>query len=512
MSKRVKRGFFGYLMIFLGIALACLAVCVVVMIFKPGLKVFGISYFSEKEEREIKTADLYNNNEPVLDANNKVKTVDIYTNNNGNVTVLDYETIEINSNVFDVEFYSRPETESPGFENATTIVVKSSTTGFVKDGIRELTYSVKYFEDERKFQLNIEAPVGFINFSNSSKIYVKFPENSNVKLVANTQKGSITLGGTGTGATMLTAKSINLATTSGNISTTENFNLSGSLYDSSINYDSAIKTDSGNVNFSRPIICNNFNLTTKTGEMNFENEQFSVSNEFNFTAENSFLHLNNLTASNINFASKSGKVYAKTLDGDVDFTTETENCHFQVENVDGKLQIGTKHEDKISTRTKVNISGYVSDSCNIFTLGEINIGEIKSATIITGQDADITIKKVSGTLILDSKSSKITLGKITDENGNFLTSGIERKIFINCTEKSNIELYFRSVVDGSSVKTEKGNIYANCAGVSGGFIIEAHAENITHNGEVKENPYYLMHGNTNILTLTAKEKLEIITA
>ena len=506
MSKRVKRGFFGYLMIFLGIALACLAVCVVVMIFKPGLKVFGISYFSEKEEREIKTADLYNNDEPVLDANGKVQTVDIYTNNNGIVSVLPYETIEINSNVFDVEFYSRPETESPGFENATTIVVKSSTTGFVKDGIRELTYSVKYFEDEKKFQLNIEAPVGFINFSNSSKIYVKFPENSNVKLVANTQKGSITLGGTGTGATMLRAKSINLATTSGNISTTENFNLSGSLYDSSI------KTDSGNVNFSRPIICNNFNLTTKTGEMNFENEQFSVSNEFNFTAENSFLHLNNLTALNINFASKSGKVYAKTLTGDVDFTDETENCHFQAENVVGELQIGTKHEDKISTRTKVNISGYVYGLCNIFTLGEINIGEIKSKTIITGQDADITIKKVNADLTIDAVSSKITLGKITDENGNFLTSGIERKIFINCTDKSNIELYFRSVFGGSSVKTEKGNIYANCAGVSGGFIIEAHAENITHNGEVKENPYNLMHGNTNILTLTAKEKLEIITA
>lgn len=506
MSKRVKRGFFGYLMIFLGIALACLAVCVVVMIFKPGLKVFGISYFSEKRELEIKTAELYNNNEPVLDANNKVQTVDIYTNNNGIVSVLPYETIEINSNVYDVEFYSRPETESPGFENATTIVVKSSTTGFVKDGIRELTYSVKYFEDVRKFQLNIEAPVGFINFSNSSKIYVKFPENSKVKLVANTQKGSITLGGTGTGATMLTAKSINLATTSGNISTTENFNLSGSLYDSSI------KTDSGNVNFSRQIYAKNFELETKTGKMNFENSAFEVIEKFNYTAENAFLHLNNLTALNINFASKSGKVYAKTLTGDVDFTTETENCHFQVENVVGKLQIGTKNEDKISTRTKVNISGYVYGLCNIFTLGEINIGEIKSATIITGQDADITIKKVSGTLILDSKSSKITLGKITDENGNFLTSGIERKIFINCTDKSNIELYFRSVVDGSLVNTAKGNIYADLAGVSGGYIITASADNITHNGEVKENPYNLMHGNTNNLILTAKEKLEIITA
>ena len=91
MSKKVKRGFFGYLMIFLGVALACLAVCVVVMIFKPGLTVFGISYFSETKELQVKEVDLYRNNEAVLDEEGKVKTVNIYdVDTNGNVTVLDY--------------------------------------------------------------------------------------------------------------------------------------------------------------------------------------------------------------------------------------------------------------------------------------------------------------------------------------------------------------------------------------------------------------------------------------
>ena len=511
MSKKVKRGFFGYLMIFLGVALACLAVCVVVMIFKPGLTVFGISYFSETKEFQVKEVDLYRNNEAVLDEEGKVKTVNIYdVDTNGNVTVLDYKTIEINSNVYDVEYYIRPETDAPGFESVTNILVKSDTKGFTNNGIRELSSSYKYFEDTKVLQINLEAPVGFVHFANASRIRVEIPSQTlfqnRVKIKANTQSGDITLGGTGTGATVLKAESIDLTTTSGNITTTENFNLSN------IALDNSIKTDSGRVSFTRPINCKNFNLTTKTGEMRFENEHFNVLGEFNFTAENSFLHLNDLVASKINLASTSGKIYAKSLTGIVDFKTVTENCHLQVGNINGSLIVGQLNEDKLSTKTKVDIAGYVSGICNIFTLGEIDIGEIRSATIIRGQDADITIKKVSADLTLDAVSSKITLGKITDENGNFLTSGIARKITINCTDKSNIELYFMSVVDGSSVKTEKGNIYANCAGVSGGFIIEAHAENITHNGEVKENPYNLMQGNTNILTLTAKEKLEIITA
>ena len=510
MSKKVKRGFFGYLMIFLGIALACLAVCVVVMIFNPGLQIFGISYFSEKEEFQVKEVDLYRNNEAVLDEEGKVKTVNIYdVDTNGNVTVLDYKTIEINSNVYDVEYYIHPETDAPGFENVTNILVKSDVNGFTKEGTRKLSASYKYFEDTKVLQINIETPIGFVNFSNASKIRVEIPSQTlfgNINIKANTQSGDITLGGVGTGATVLKAESINLTTTSGNITTTENFNLSNALLDSSI------KTDSGNVNFTRPIICKNFNLTTKTGEMRFENEHFSVLGEFNFTAENSFLHLNNLTASKINFASVSGKIYAKTLTGAVDFTTETENCHLQVETINGPLIVGKLNEDKISTRTKVEISNCVSGICNIFTLGEVNIGEIKSATIIRGKDANITIKKVSGDLILDSENSKITLGKITDENGNFLTAGVENKINVNCTNNADVELYFKTVISGSTVTTKKGNIYADLSTSLSGSTITATGKKVVLNGEEKESPLTHNNNGTQAITLTSEETVEIKTA
>ena len=509
MSKKVKRGFMGYLFIFLGLVLACFAVCIVVMIFKPGLKVFGISYFSETKELQIESAEVYRNNEAVVNEEGKVQTVDLFTNDGGTITTLQYETLEINSNVYDVEFYSHPETDSPGYESVTNILIKSDTKGFVKEGLRKLQYSAKYFEDTKVLQINVEAPIGFVHFANASKIRVEFPkleesEAPKFKIVANTQSGNITLGGTGTGATMLKAQSVNLTTTSGKISTTEHFNLAGV-------FDNSIKTDSGDVSFLRPIICNNFNLTTKTGEMNFENSKFEVAGEFNYTAENAFLHLNNLTASKINFASTSGKIYAKTLSGPVDFKTETENCHLQVDTINGSLIVGTLNEDSLSTRTKVDIANYVAGPCNIFTLGEINIGEIKSATIIRNQDANVTIKKVSGTLILDSKSGKITLGKIADENGNFLTAGVESRIVINCSENADVELYFRSVVDGSLVKTEKGDIYADLTNVSTGYIATATAQNITHNGEAKDNPYVLNNGSNNLI-LTAKEKLDIKTA
>ena len=45
MEKKVKRGFFGYLFILIGIALAAVAICVVIMFFSPGTQILGFSYF-----------------------------------------------------------------------------------------------------------------------------------------------------------------------------------------------------------------------------------------------------------------------------------------------------------------------------------------------------------------------------------------------------------------------------------------------------------------------------------
>ncbi len=501
MGKKVNKGFFSYLFIFLGIALAFVLVCAVIMLCNPGTKIFGLSYYKlEGSVKDFTSAVVYDSNgEPVKNEDGTNKTIEL---NTATTDVNNFKTIEINSNLFDVEFAQKSEDDAAGARQLLSILIDANAKGFTKGEITRLKFSPKYFQDTKTLQLNLEVPQGFINFKSSNKITVQLPKDfaGEFNIVVNSQAGNVKLGGSeGTSYTpnTLKASSVNVTTTTGNITTTKYFK------SVNISKASSLKTDSGSITFDRPLICKELNVTTKTGEVKLTNDIITVASTFTFNAEHSFLTLNKITAPVINFAAKSGKIYAGELTGNVEFSDLTNNCDFQVSSIDGFLKIGTLNEENISTKTNVVIKKYVSSLCNICTTGDINITEIKGTTKIRTENGNINIAKVNGELDITSLSSAINLGKIADENGEVVSAGINKKVLISGSEYANITAYFNNVEDGSIISTTKGKMEIYLS-TSVSCDITATAKIVSLNDIQRDVPfYYTVKSGTNKLTLTA---------
>ena len=103
MGKKVNRGFFSYLLMFLGVVLAFFVICVVIMIFSPGTEIFGFSYFSEKSgEKEIVSATVY-------DGEQKVEG-ETFSLNNSDMQMNDISTIVLKSNIYSINVKQKEKT------------------------------------------------------------------------------------------------------------------------------------------------------------------------------------------------------------------------------------------------------------------------------------------------------------------------------------------------------------------------------------------------------------------
>lgn len=126
MGKKVHKGFFSYLFIFLGIAVAFVLVCAVIMICSPGTKIFGLSYYKIKGSVNFETATVYSaDGEVVKNADGSNKTIDV---NTVSADASNFKTIEINSNLFDVEFAQNPQQTVQALENYYLLILMRMRT------------------------------------------------------------------------------------------------------------------------------------------------------------------------------------------------------------------------------------------------------------------------------------------------------------------------------------------------------------------------------------------------
>lgn len=505
MGKKVNKGFFSYLFIFLGIALACVLICAIIMFFSPGTKIFGISYYNLKGELNFEEVTVYNSsNEIVKNDDGSNKTIEI---NTFETNVSQFKTIEINSNIFDVEFVQRSTSTSESIKNLFKIAISCSTQGYTKQENNKLKFTPKYFEDSKKLQINLEAPVGFLSFGNNCKVIVKMPADfsSELNIVVNSESGNVKLGGTSNTNEQfgtLNASSLNIKTNKGKIYTTKLFEMSTAH--STI--DSSLETESGNIEIGQKLVANNLNITTKTGAIKLIDNEIQA-NTFTCNAENAFITLDNIIANKIDFNVKYGKIYAKQLQGNVEFTDKTSNCDLQADTITGFLKIGTMNEESISTKSNIDVT-LIKGEIIACTTGNINIGEIQSTSQLRTAKGEINIPKVNGILNITTVSSNIVLGKIVDKNGKFIANGITKKIVIEGSEKTNVSAYFNEVETDSSIITKSGEINAYFTPTASAKITATAKSIVLTDG--KNNPQnspfnYSLNAGTQTLILTSKE-------
>ncbi|MBO4412490.1 MAG: hypothetical protein J5779_00540 [Clostridia bacterium] len=473
MGKGIKKGFLTYLFIFIGLIIAAFAVCVVIMIVSPGKQIFGISYFNYNETRYVLEADSYNSKD--------AETSNGKTTFNGDVEMIEINHFVVNTDNMNVEIVKKS-ADWRAVEKRLSVQLNLNLRGFVKGKNNNLNIYARFFEDTKTLELNINSPETFINLGNLSTILIELPSNlSNSKTFeVNTTGGSVNLGGNGSSTNrpnVLTAAQIDISTTSGNIETSEYFNLSGA----SLN--SCVKTTSGSLEFSRPIISNNFSFETESGNATFTSETFILTNNFNLKADMSFVEINKINAKNLNLINTNGKIYAGNITGNVIFSEDSANCDIQVKNINGSILIGEKNKETISQTTSVKILESLNGEANIFTKGNIFINNIASGeTNIKADGGNVEIVEINATLNISHKNAKITLGKLTDEDDNLLSCEANAKINV-IGLNSVVNLYFKNVIDSSRVENTNGKVFVKLTSAA---KIDITAKSVKINGESEE--------------------------
>ena len=500
MGKGIKKGFFTYLLIFIGIIIAAAAVCAVIMIFSPGTQILGLSYYNYNEIRYILEADSFATSESEtsserITVNNELKMIDI-------------NHFVVNTDGMNVEFVKKSSDWS-GVEKALNVQLNLNLRGFIKGNENALNISSKYFEDTKTLELNIKSPTTFINLGNWSNILIELPSNlnSNKTFEVNTTGGSVNLGGNGTSLNrpqVLTAAQINITTEGGSVETSDYFNLSG------VAYNSSVKTKTGALKFSRPIVCNSFSFETESGNATFSNDIFNISEDFNLKANMSFVEINKITATNLNLVNTNGKIYAGNITGNVIFSEDSANCDIQVKNITGSVLIGEKNKETISQTTSVKISESLNGEANIFTKGNIFINKIEGTTNIKAEGNTIEIVEINAPLNISHKNSKITLGKLADDQNNLLGCEIVEKINV-IGSNSIINLYFENVADDSKVENTNGTVFVKLTNPAKAVIT---AKSVKVNGEAAElidgTLEHVYSDGTNVITIVnTNGKVEI---
>ena len=494
MGKKVNRGFFGYLFILIGIALAFCAVCIVIMIFMPGKEILGFSYFSAKSGKvEQTTANVYTaEGEPVLEGD-KQKVVQI----NPNGKMLEIETLVINTDKYDVQVLQKP-TNTKSVVESISVITNTKISGFAKGKAKQATITTKYVESSKTLIVDAYVPTGFIHFANQAKIRIEFPVEfeKDIDIKINTTSGNVVLGTSEYAenvVTTLSVDSLDITTTSGEISTADNFELKNVLRPSSF------KTESGAINFKKPISSSKLTIQSNSRNVNFTDAVLALA-EFSFTSDTSFATFSKLTAPTINFNVKGGKIYSNSIMGKVVFSEDSNNCDFKTDSLSGSLLVGTMNQEysKIATKTEIAIgklSSNLGGESSITTLGKVYIGELSTTATIRTASGDVRVDKINAKLNINAVSSNITLGKIQNEDGELVGKGIESKITVVCDEKATINAYFASVADGSKITT-KGTINAYFDNVD--YKIAATANEIKLNDAKVDSPLNLGSGTKNL--------------
>lgn len=499
MGKKVNRGFFSYLLMFLGVVLAFFVICVVIMIFSPGTKIFGFSYFSEKSgEKEIVSATVY-------DGEQKVEG-ETFSLNNSDMQMNDISTIVLKSNIYSINVKQKEKT-TDSVKSALTVLVNTTVSGFAKDNKIKTELYCNYFKNTKTLELVANAPTGFLHFNNTAYIDVLFPTefNKNINIEIENENGNVYLGNNST--SNIQSNTLNVNKLDVNIK-------SGTLY--SYNYfaiadstkDSTLKTNNGKINFASSISANNLTVETENGNINLTSESLNVLNEFKVKSNTSFVEIKKATALNFDFDVEGGKIYAGELTGNIVFSQESNSCDFQANKIIGSLLIGTINTDfdKIKTKTSVLIKEEISGKVNITTNGEVNIAKITNSLLtsnIRTNSAKVNVSEVEVNLDVVSNSGQIILGKI--ENSN--TYGIRKQI--NVTSNSGyVILYFDQVTANSKVNS-KNNIYAYLK--NGDCKITATASKIILNEEEKESPHSFGSNPLKTLSLESEKTIKINT-
>ena len=431
MKGSLNKGFFTYVLLFLGLIFAVFLVLACIMMFSPGTAILGFAFIKKSDVYEIKSYDGADNTIILNAAGEEIEAL-------ADPNFINFQKLnklEIVANNFDINVFTG-DLSYIEVENNITAVTK------VNDQTNSFKVTKQYNLLTNTFKIVVSDPSFSINLQDSRKITVFLTEKDydNLSLDFSAKNGDITFGGSvGEKFAEHQFKNITAKTDDGNISVKDYVSVGNlSVVD--------LATNKGSVNISE-----------KWGEygssgLTIQPKMFLT--KLAITANGGKVKTGNLFVSELVL---NGSMVDAEI-GDVNCPTNIvlaiADPQLKINIDSGLLNIGNVNADIVDSDSKVKqlkinakiVNGDVSIPSA--TSADIVIEGITGKALIKTEGGNVTVKDLQKQADISTKSGKVSV--LVGEN-NLETVSIT-------TEKGDITAYFKDVKNNNVLKSTKGDI------------------------------------------------------
>lgn len=445
-QEGIKKGFFFYFGLFVLFLIAVFLIICVIMIFNPGTNILWMQYFTSTNPQNITE-----------------------TTDTGEAINFDNITrIEVDCSYADVQV------KVDGDIGESCVRIENNSKGFATaEQARPFSYSV--IIENGTLKIAVTEPVGFIYFSNDVSITINidsgyyngdfFPDSSFDGTAFNieTTDGNITFGSIGFESQPFAPSSITAKTTGGSIYLSENLEFDQLTQISLETGSGDIRAQGNNLsadgdeNTGIDVTNADVNLTTNTGNIDFDVVRIGTSGTLRIANENGNVTISKLDVPNRNITSSNqgdkesygiqmdsfeGNYYIDTIIGDLSFSPSEDNLgspNIRIGTITGDILVSSS----IDANPDVKIETMNGNIYSFGTNGNYIINNMNGSANIDIESGSVDIKFVAqtndGEDIITSTTGAITIGfkgpikhtmTVTSDSGNIKFNFLNNVNFI----------------------------------------------------------------------------------
>jgi hypothetical protein len=434
MKGAMNRGFITYLLLFLGMIIGVVLVCLTIMMFSPGVPILGYMHYLENSRTTIKNF----NGIDMVEHDGKTSVIlnaegqEIQpVQNPTSIYFVHLEKVIIKTNGMDVNFIHGPENR---------IDVVHNISGFAKaEDFPEFVITKQYNSETKTLTITAYDQTLLFTLSNDSYINVIIPDNTpNLAFEVETKSGAITF------ATQEFSKLVAR-------------DLQASSFKAT--------TETGKIAIADvAVIKNKLELKATKSSVKLHGALGSANNKLSnitFDIEDGDITTQNLFANTITFKGKATYVSSKKITANINLAIEKGN--FEVEEVQGNVI----DSDEIVKSTRIVINKVQGEFTIPSSHGtNIILGQATGTVYVRSQSGAVTVKEALGLVDIQTTSGMVTVlfnsvadANITTDTGAIKLAFVQMKGAKNITStKGNITVYHKDDLAFKLVATSQGKI------------------------------------------------------
>lgn len=409
MKGSLNKGFLSYLLLFVGLLMACVLIMMTIMLLSPGTSILGYCYVRQTKVYTIDTFDGDDGTNYVDNEGNKISFA-----NEENKKFIDFSKIDV------LNILANCSSVKVRRGDFSRIKVTTTVKGFAKSkDVKDVVVN-KCYDTEFSLSIDVQDQNYLWTIADGRVIEITLSEYDYNELEVNifTKKGNIAFAND-------KANTIN-----------ENIMVFGTI---------KAKSEDGNIWLSDDVnpngLLKKIDLNTKKGDITVGNvKKFVVET----APENNRIPTVTLTAEN-------GKITTKDIQADV-LTLAGEKT---------KTDIGNIEANKVEFQIKSgivklgNITGDLADSNEVANNVKLDVGDVSGSVVLPQlTDSEVTFGNIGGDVLISTKAGSVNIKKAS------------KKIDIR-TQGGKIDIKVANGENTTYLSTKKGAINAKFADVKG---------------------------------------------